>query len=102
MKQRAQTQSYEAVDGGNPHIAVFHLVTPYLGRERSRKYATTRRTTETCGRLVGGSERGKTTERRNQLVAATYQNRVEIVGISLWIRSVDGQRHTVGEYRREN
>lgn len=34
--------------------------------------------------------------------AATYQNRVEIVGISLWIRRVDGQRHTVGEYRRQN
>ena len=45
---------------------------------------------------------GKTTERRNQLVAATYQNRVEIVGISLWIRRVDGQRYTVGENRRQN
>lgn len=43
-----------------------------------------------------------TTERRNQLVTATYQNRVEIVGISLRVRRVDGQRHTVGEYRRQN
>jgi len=43
-------------------------------------------------------------ERRNQLAAAvaTYQNRVEIVGISLRIGRVDGQRHAVGEYRRQN
>ena len=57
---------------------------------------------ETGRRQAGWVRTRKTTERRNQLVAATYQNRVEIVGISLRIRRVDGQRHTVGEDRRQN
>jgi len=112
LQRRARAQNYEAVHSESTRILVFHSVTRYAAGKT--KYGTQyvrsdwmtndeRRGGWATGRRQAGWVRTrKTTERRNQLVAATYQNRVEIVGISLRIRRVDGQRHTVGEDRRQN